>query len=50
MKIYLITIADQAIINAIDSAIDLDQPLYIGDQTNHGAIAEIQEYVNVDSP
>jgi len=50
MKIYLVTIADQAIINAIDAAIDNDDPLFIGDTTNHGPIAEIQEYVNVDSP
>jgi hypothetical protein len=50
MKIYLVTVADQATINAIDSAIDLDEPVYIGNQTSHGPIAEIQEYVNVDSP
>lgn len=50
MKIYLVTIADQAAINAIDAAIDNDDPLFIGDMTSHGPIAEIQEYVNVDSP
>jgi hypothetical protein len=50
MKIYLVTIADQTAINAIDVAIDNDAPLFIGDATNHGPIAEIQEYVNVDSP
>jgi hypothetical protein len=50
MKIYMITVADQAIINAIDAAIDQDEPLFIGDSVNHGSIAEIQEYINVDSP
>lgn len=50
MKIYLVTVADQNAINAIDAAIDRDDPLYIGDSSSHGAIAEIQEYVNVDSP
>ncbi len=50
MKIYLVTVADQAVINALDAAIDSDEPLFIGDTTNHGPIAEIQEYVNVDSP
>jgi hypothetical protein len=50
MKIYLVTVADQAAINAIDAAIDADEPLFIGDATNHGPIAEIEEYVNVDSP
>lgn len=50
MKIYLVTVADQAAINAIDAAIDADDPLFIGDSSSHGPIAEIQEYVNVDSP
>lgn len=50
MKIYLVTIADQAAINALDAAIDADAPLFIGDSNSHGPIAEIQEYVNVDSP
>ena len=50
MKIYLVTVADQDIINSYRHAIDHDAPLFIGDETNHGPIAEIQEYVNVDSP
>lgn len=50
MKIYLVTIADQDAINAIDAAIDEDRPLFIGDSTSHGPIAEIEEYINVDSP
>jgi hypothetical protein len=49
MKIYLVTVADQTTIEAIDKAIDNDEPIYIGDRTSHGPIAEIQEYVNVDS-
>jgi hypothetical protein len=50
MKIYLVTIADQATIDTIDLALDDDKPLFIGDSNKPGPIAEIQEYVNVDSP
>jgi hypothetical protein len=50
MKIYLVTVADQAAINAIDQAIDEDRTLYIGDSISHAQIAAIEEYVNVDSP
>src|SRR5215831_11453602 len=50
MKIYLVTVADQTTINALDAAIETDAPIFIGDQLNHGTVAEIQEYVNVDSP
>lgn len=49
MKIYLVTVADQDTINAIDIAIDQDAPLFVSYHSG-GPIAEIQEYVNVDSP
>jgi hypothetical protein len=50
MKIYLVTVADQDAIYRIDMAIEEDRPLFIGDSNKPGPIAEIQEYVNVDSP
>lgn len=50
MKIYLVTIADPTCIAALDAALDNDEPLFIGNSSSHGPIAEIQEYVNVDSP